>query len=300
MRIRITPILTVAVMATSMMLGGCTLINELGDKLTGKGEKVKQDAVLPQDKVKIHQGNSDRVYTSEELNRGVVKGDWAIEKVMGKNAVGEKAPFLKFVPAEKRVYGSNGCNVINATYEYNPADSTISFNHLISTMMACGKEGITDAEINSALNNVRYYTWELKGSEYYLYFYDSAMNPLMELMHQNFQFLNGTWRVTAIDNETIDNPDMKLVIDVDEGKIHGNTGCNILNGTLETDMEAANSISIQAIGTTRMGCPDPNYETRFIVALEDATTARPLSDSSVIFLNSQGETVLRLERTSDK
>ena len=299
MRIGFRHILPLASIAL-MTLSGCSLINSVGQKITDGGKNVKQDAVLPQDREIIHLNNSTKVYTSEELNHGIIKGDWAIEKVMGEEAVGESAPFLKFVPDEKRVYGSNGCNVINASYTYNPADSTLSFDHLISTMMACGKEGITDAEINSALNNVRRYTWELRGSEYYLYFYDSSMNLLMELMHQNFQFLNGTWRVAAIDNEPINNPDMKLVIDIDEGKIHGNTGCNILNGSLETDMEAPNSISIQSIATTRMGCPDPNYETRFIVALEDASRAKPVSENSVIFLNSQGETVLKLVRTTDK
>ena len=45
----------------------------------------------------------------------------------------------------------------------------------------------------------------------------------MEMMHQNFQFLNGTWLVKEIDGQAVDVPDMKLVIDVDEGKLHGNT-----------------------------------------------------------------------------
>lgn len=287
-------------MGAAVLLSGCDLIEKFGDKITDSGKKVKQDAVLPQDRERIALNSLAKAYTSEELGRGIVKGDWAIEKVMDQPAVGETAPYLKFVPEEKRVYGSNGCNVLNASYSYNPADSTLSFSNVISTMMACGKEGITDSEINAALNNVKYYRWELRDTEYYLYLYDAAMNPMLELMHQNFDFLNGTWRVTAINDEPIDNPDMKLVIDIDEGKIHGNTGCNILNGTIETDMEAANSISMQNIVTTRMACKDPNYETRLLVALEDASTAKPVSPKVVVFLNPQGESVLQLERTSDK
>ena len=61
-----------------------------------------------------------------------------------------RLPFLKFVASDKRVYGNNGCNVINAAYSYNPADSTISFGDLASTMMMCHKEGLTDYEINTA------------------------------------------------------------------------------------------------------------------------------------------------------
>ena len=118
----------------------------------------------------------------------------------------------------------------------------------------------------------------------------------MTLMHQNFDFLNGTWQVTAIGDRKIDVPDMKIMIDVDEGKLHGNTGCNILNGRMDINMEEANSISFSAIGVTRMACPDMNYETSLIVALEEATAARPVSPVEVLLFNAMGKKVLTLQR----
>ncbi len=279
-------------------LGACNVMSKI--KNNGNGDKdVKKEAVLPTDRENIVQPVSS-VYTSEDLSNGIVKGDWAIERVFGKQAAGETAPYLKFEPSEKRVYGNNGCNIINAAYQYNPSDSTLTFSNLVSTMMACGMTGITDAEINSALSASRYYTWSLNGDDYFITLLDSENQPVLELMHQNFQFLNGTWAVKEIDGEEIDIPDMKLVIDVDEGKIHGNTGCNILNGSLETDMDAANSISFQKIGLTRMACPAPNYETQLLVALEDASKAKPLQQGRVELLNNLGKVVLVMERTSDK
>lgn len=170
---------------------------------------------------------------------------------------------------------------------------------MASTMMMCAKEGITDYEINQALGATRFYTWEIKGSDYYLYFLDSTKRQVMSLMHQNFDFLNGSWNVTRINDTKVNNPDVQLVIDVPEGKVHGNTGCNILNGSLETDMEAANSISFSAIATTRMACPAPNYETELLVALEEASTAKPISPNEVILLNSQGKQVLLLTRVTN-
>lgn len=265
--------------------------------LFGPKNEVKEEAVLPQDRESIAVNNDPKQYSPEELRRGIVKGDWAIETVYGKDAVGEKAPFLKFVPDEKRVYGNNGCNVINATYRYNPADSLISFDNLISTMMACGMEGLTDYEINTALGATRRYTWELKDSDYYLHFFDEAGREVMGLMHQNFQFLNGAWLVTGVEGEAVDNPDMKMVIDVDEGKVHGNTGCNIFNGSLEIDMDAANSISFSGIGMTRMACPDVN-ESAFIVALEEASAARPVSATEVRLYDNSHKEVMRLLRTN--
>jgi len=293
----ITKNIALSLLVVVLPLGAC---KSLMTKSSGSDEKdVLKEAVLPTDREKIVQPVS-AVYTSEELARGVVKGDWAIETVNGKPAVGQTAPYLKFVPDQKRVYGNNGCNIINAGYQYNPADSTLVFSNMASTMMACGMPGITDMEVNAALAAVHYYKWRLNGDDFYMTLYDADHQPVMELMHQNFQFLNGTWLVREIDGTAVNVPDMKMVIDVDEGRVHGNTGCNIMNGSLETDMDAANSISFQQIALTRMACPDQNYETQLVVALEEASKAKPLKEGKVALLNNQGETVLLLERTSDK
>lgn len=279
-------------------LGSCnTLLQKV--QSGGGGTDVKKEAVLPNDRENIVQPVS-AVYTSEDLAKGVVKGDWAIEMVNGKTAVGEKAPFLRFVPSENKVYGNNGCNVINARYRYNPQDSSISFSQQASTMKLCRTQGITDSEINAALAATTSYTWHLNGDDYYLTFLDADGQPVLELMHQNFQFLNGTWLVKEIGGEAIDVPDMKMVIDVDEGKLHGNTGCNIINGVLEIDMDAANSISFQAIAMTKMMCPSPNYETQLVVALEEASKAKPLKGGRVALMDNQDKVVLMMQRTSDK
>lgn len=256
--------------------------------------------VLPQDRENIVEGKDQKTYTSEEIRRGVVKGDWAIETVMGKDAVGEKAPFIKFVPSEKRMYGNNGCNVINGEYVCNPADSTISFDNIAVTMMLCAKEGLTDYEINTALGSTKKYSWKVDGSDYRLTFYDGEGREVMTLMHQNFDFLNGSWRVTAINEQPVNVEDMRMVIDVDEGKLHGNTGCNIMNGRVEIDMEKPNSISFSAIGITRMACPDPQPETALIVALEEVSAARQVSGSEAVLYDAQGKPVLALVRDSGR
>lgn len=275
--------------AAAMSMASCSMLQKTP----------KKPAVLPTDREQIQKDKAAKTYTPEELAKGIVRGDWAIEEVVGKQAKGEDAPFLKFVPDEKRVYGNNGCNVINAGYSYNPADSTLSFSNIASTMRECGTPGITDTEINVALGATRYYTWQLKDSQYYLYLFDAKHVKVMTLMHQNFQFLNGTWSVTAINEEPVNVPDMKIVIDVDEGKLHGNTGCNLLNGDFTIDMERANSISFQKIATTRMACPDESHETEFVVALEDAAYARPISATKVLLLDNSGKVVLELSRASD-
>lgn len=308
----------IAASSAVILLSGCSVINKTGifgkkeagktasvkvsnTTLTPAGEDVQQEAMLPHDRERITAKTELRKYTPEEIAKGVVKGDWAIETVNGRNAVGEKSPYLKFSPSEKMVYGNNGCNALNGYFNYNPADSTISFKNIATTMMMCAKEGLTDFEINAALDQARYYTVSEKNGDYYMNLLDSSRRTVMTLMHQNFDFLNGTWAVKQVNNTLVNNPDVEFVIDVNEGKIHGNTGCNILNGSLEIDMEAANSISFSSIATTRMACPpEVNIETELIVALEEASTAKPVSSAEVLLYDSQGKQVLKLARVAAK
>lgn len=232
-------------------------------------------------------------------SKGALSGDWAVETVLGKKAVGETAPFIKFVAVENRIYGNNGCNILNGQYAINYTDKTISFSNLATTMMMCGQSNITDVEIGEALGlTARYSVEDVKDSESILRFFDAAGREVMMLMHRDFHFLDGTWSVISIDGEKVNIEGMKVALDVDEKKMHGNTGCNIINGELETDMDAANSISFSKIGMTRMACPDSGWETRMTMALEEAVTAKKVSADEIEFIGSNGKQVMLLKMTS--
>lgn len=291
---KINKIFSAQVLTGALLLTSCNTLN------TNSSTTSTVQNTLPADRESIAVIKDRSNYTPEDIKKGIIKGDWAIETVYGKKAVGEEPPFLKFVPSEKRVYGNNGCNVINAGYNYNTTDSTITFDHLASTMRLCAKEGLTDYEINTALGATKFYSVRVSDNDFYLTFYDEASREVMVLMHQNFEFLNGTWRVTKIEDQAVNVQKMKIVIDVDESKLHGNAGCNTFNGTLETDMELPNSISFSGIAITRMMCPDMQYETALLVALEEASSAKPVSVNEVILYNDQHEPVLTLVRSADK
>lgn len=300
MKIRNTayPILTTAL----LFLGGCSGLNINLPFINGSKDKSdlsRNDtpAQLPTDREHLrHPGHNEKGFSIADLEEGVVTGDWTIEEVNGSPTVGETTPFMKFVPSEKRIYGNNGCNTINASYQYNQEEKTLSFSNVATTMRLCAAPGLTDLDINAALANTTNYSWDHHDDEYYLYFRDENGVVLMRLMHQNFDFLNGTWQVVAIEEEPVNNPEMRLVIDVDGGKIHGNTGCNILNGTMDIDMETANTLSFQDIITTQMECPDATEQTRMIVALEDAAHAKPIDADRVLLLNLLRQPVLTLKR----
>ncbi len=241
-------------------------------------------------------------YTPTDIEQGCVRGSWAIVEVDGKKPVAEEPAYIIFEqndPATggkaNRMYGCNGCNTINATYTFNSADHTLSFSNAATTMRMCAP-GVTDAEINKALNDTRYYAWEKRGSQFYLFLKNSAHDTVMTLMHQCFDFLHGTWRVEEINGEEVDNPDVKLVFDVASGKLHGNTGCNILNAALDVNPASVNTVSIQNILTTRMACRDQQLESDLIVALEEAYSAKPIDEKEAELLNSSGKTIIKLLR----
>lgn len=301
MRISAKPILYAGAAMAVMSLGSCSLYNDVKDKIFGKKEQaVRKEVVLPQDREAILVKTDPKMYSPEEFSRGVIKGDWAIESAYGQEAVGRTAPYLKFAQDEHRIYGNNGCNTINGKYEYNPADSTLVFSDVIVTMMLCAEEGITDYLINQALNETRRYELEDVADGYLMNFYDEQGKAIMKLTHQNLDFLNGTWKVVAIDGEDIDVENMKLVFDVDEHKVHGNTGCNVLNGRLETDMDQPNTFSFESIAVTMMLCPQMQYQSAMLVALEEASRAKPIDKDRVQLLDDSGRAVITLQRTSDK
>ena len=237
--------------------------------------------------------------SADGKEKGELSGDWAIQVVLGKKAVGEIPPYIKFVPGEKRIYGNNGCNIINAFYTSDSAEKTVSFRNLAATMRLCAEDNITEAEIGEALGlTVRYSIEQGNDEESILRFYDAGGKEVMELMHRDFHFLDGTWGVIAIDGEKVNIEGMKVALDVEEKRLHGNTGCNIINGELETDMDAANSISFSKIGMTRMACPDSGWETRMMMALEEAVTAKKVSSDEIEFIGSNGKPVMLLKKTT--
>lgn len=284
MKKRILPLLSASLLLVA--LSSCSLFQK----------NVKTDTSLPSDRTTVDNGSVRKPYRSQALERGEIAGDWLIETVGGQSVSGQDTPFLKFDPATRMVYGNNGCNTINANYANNAKDSTLTFDNMITTMRLCADQTPSEMVINEAIAATAYYNWTLKDSRYTLRFYNADHKPLMTLARQDFDFLNGSWRVAQIEGVNVKNEDMNLVLDIDEMKIHGNTGCNVLNGSIVTDMAVQGAISFQDLATTRMMCPDINEETTLLVALEAAASVRPVDANTVELLNMHGGVVLKLVR----
>ncbi len=230
----------------------------------------------------------------------LVPGEWTIYKVDGKTLTGDERPYITFDAENSRFYGSNGCNTING--DYRLGGTTLSFSNVISTMRACADAPFEYA-INRALDKVSGYAVGKKGHESYMNLTGADGQTLMVLRKHNMDFLNGTWRVTLLSGKPVeleDDESMMLVIDIPELKLHGNTGCNILNGNLLIDPDKANAIQFHNVVTTRMACRDKQQETAFLLALESVDAATAIGDDSVALLDGEDKTVITMRRIPKK
>lgn len=221
-------------------------------------------------------------------------GEWNIDNVNGQKVTGEERPMLNFDLSQGRLYGNNGCNVINANLVTGPGNK-LQFSDMLTTRMYCA-DAPFEYIINTTLDQVRSYKISRYGHEYYLDLFNDRGHLIMVLRKHNMDFLNGAWRVTAINGNTNTNEGIQFVIDLPEKKLHGNAGCNIVNGDISIDPDVTNSIQFSNLATTRMMCPDLATETAVLVALEETEKAFAKSDDVVTFVNHAGKPVLSLVR----
>lgn len=231
-----------------------------------------------------------------KISSDALAGEWTVYTVGGNKVTGETRPYINFNMDDHRIYGSNGCNIINGDFELS-GGSKLKIGNVISTMMMCPDAPYEQA-INLALEAVQSFDITKKGHEYYLELRDSKGANLMTLRKHNMDFLNGTWEVSEINGKAYDNPDMQMVIDIQEQKLHGNTGCNIVNGSLMIDPDKSNSIQFQNLGTTRMACPEEimKGETALLVALESVEYAKKGRTGTVVMMDKNNTPVLVLKK----
>lgn len=273
----------------SALLTGCSSLSKATDATAGSSSEIT-----------VVQGATEAevVENQIKLSKKLLNGEWVVYKVAGKKVSGDERPYINFSVADGRFYGSNGCNIINGDFAVEQG-RRITLSNVISTQRYCA-DARYDMEINKALGSVHTYAIEKRGNEYYLHLNDSHNAVLMTLRKHNMDYLNGAWQVTSIAGKECDDEAVQLLIDIPELKIHGNTGCNILNGTLYIDHDKEDAIQFQQIVTTRMACHNAKQETAFLIALEEVDVCRKGKDNTAVMYDNDGNVVLVLKKINDK
>lgn len=220
-------------------------------------------------------------------------GEWNVVSVNGKNIPGEPRAYLHFDFKNNRLYGNNGCNYINGTFT---ADATrLTLSEMISTMMACENSG-TERAVMKALGEVEGFKLTEKNGVHFLQLLNAKGHSLMKLRRQNVNFVNGAWTVKEIAGTPTEDKEVRLVIDTDQLKIHGCTGCNIVNGGIYIDTTKDRAIQFQQLISTRKMCPNMRTETALLVALEETYYCEKVNDREIKLLDDKGNVTVVLTR----
>lgn len=230
----------------------------------------------------------------------VIGGEWLAAKVGDLTVTGGDRPYLIFdtenqqLKSEKivKMYGNDGCNIVNGAYLITPAGEMRPASDVISTMRLC-PDAPYEMGMTLALNGVTHFVLEKSGDDYLLNMKGANDSTLMILRKYDLNFINGSWAVTAINGKKVsDNSEMQLVFDTPELKIHGNVGCNTMNGSIVANNDGNNAISFTNMITTRMTCPDIEQEQALLTALSKVASASPFDDLAGVNLKDEAGNIL--------
>lgn len=283
-------LLATAISAT-LLMSGCNVFKKNGTTVDSENANVKTTTVTGQPKP-----------ASAETLIEPLLGSWSVTTINGEEVKvnGDNHPEVTFkaIPEAKTailVIGFNGCNYLNGTWKVTTAGIEPA-GAFASTMRAC-QDAPYEFIMNKALDQVTGYTF---GPDSTLELKNESNGTVMKLRKRLLSFLNGAWKIDTINGTKVPaSADVKVVIDVDECKIHGNAGCNLLNGDVIVNLDKGDGIEFKNLATTRMTCPDIATEQQFLLALEEVDTAvQGATANNAVMKNSQGKTVLTMHRIS--
>ncbi|MCM1028243.1 MAG: META domain-containing protein [Pseudoflavonifractor sp.] len=308
---------------SAFILSGCSSVQKTFKSITGQSEPaivatpVTSEPEPSMSEPKKSESNKSTVseikasnlsaLETESIIDNIVFGRWIIADAGGKAVVasdeGER-PYLVFDstavnPFILKFYAFTGCNTLNGRLALTPKGHLAKAGEYAATMRLC-PDIEAESSIIDALNSVERYKLERIDNNYIMYLYNVAGSNTLVLRRSDMSFLDGAWQVTEISPIKVGNDDMpepmQLVFDMEEGRLHGNTGCNVLNAKISSSIDKRNSLSISDPITTRMACPNAGLEQQLSNALLKVASAEKGRHSSVNLLDDAGNTVITLRR----
>lgn len=229
-----------------------------------------------------------------------ISGEWNIIEVNGTAVVpapGQEFPFIGFDTKTGKVYGNSGCNRMMGSFDVNAKPGTINLGALGSTRMAC-PDMTVENNVLAALGQVKKYK---KLGKENMALCGTSSRPLIVLQKKEpevkLTVLDGKWMVSEASGEAIpsgmENQPF-IEFNVSEKRLHGNAGCNIINGAFEVDGNNATAISFPQVISTMMACPDMEVEGRVLKALNSVQSFGQLAGGGIGFYDTDNNLVLVL------
>ena len=184
-------------------------------------------------------------------------------------------------------------NTINGTFRLS--GSNIRFGEFISTSESC-RNVTSEKTIMHTLAEVRQFTVEAQYNALYMNLMNAKGNVLMVLKRHNLDAMNGAWLVKEIDSENVSDLGMRMVIDAVMQTIHGDTGCNIINGVISLDPAKDMAIQFEDLVSGERQCENIDHETALLLALERTESCKRVNQNEMALIDNKGNIVIVLQR----
>ena len=225
--------------------------------------------------------------TKEAASLSSLNGEWNIIEVNGSAIVpaeNQELPFIGFDTATGKVYGNSGCNRMMGSIDLNSKPGTIDMSRLGSTRMAC-PDMTLEQNVLSALGQVKKYK---KLGKENIALCGSSNRPIIVLQKKaptvKLSDLSGKWMISEAGGQAIPEGMEKqpfIEFNLSEKRIHGNAGCNLINGGFVADNENSSAISFPQLISTMMACPDMEVEGRVMKALNEVKSFGKLAGGGI-------------------
>ena len=220
-------------------------------------------------------------------------GEWDIVNLRKKKVYTLERAYLYLDFAGGKVYGNNGCNTINGRFQLS--GNNLKFEDFISSGESC-RNVTNEKTIMHALADVRRFTLETQYNAQYLNLMNSKGVVVMVLKRHNLDAMNGAWLIKELNSEKVDELNMRVVIDAVMQTIHGDTGCNIINGIITLDPTKDMAIQFEDLHSTEHDCENIDFETDLLLALETTESCKRINEQEMALLDNKGKIVIVLQR----
>ena len=236
----------------------------------------------------------------EEASLKDLNGEWSITEIKGspiKVNDNQESPYVGFDTETGRMFGYTGCNRVMASFITDSKPGELDLGSVGSTRMAC-PDLTLEHSILSALSDVKKFKKE-KDDHILLCDEDNkTLLTLVKIPPFTISDLQGKWAITEVSGEMVPS-DMEnqpfIEFDVQAKRIHGNAGCNIMNGEFKGDDNNPSLITFPGVITTMMSCPDMEIETKILNAVNSVQSFAKVPGGVGLY-NGEGQLVIVLEK----
>ncbi|MBM6960265.1 META domain-containing protein [Bacteroides caecigallinarum] len=229
-----------------------------------------------------------------------ISGEWNVVSVKGEQVEGN--PYIGFDLAEGRIYGNAGCNRIMGGVEVDSVNpGKIGFTGVGATRMMC-PDMETEQKVLEALNEVAGYQASSAGVE----LTDKDGNVLMSLEKKeapavSVNDINGKWNITKVEGAAVEIADKTPFIsfNVAENAVHGNGGCNIINGSFSQEEGNPSSLKFGQMISTMMAGPGMETERKVLSAMNKVASFVVNEDGTLSLIDVADNEVLLLVKSED-